>query len=186
MIIRNQSHANTGRKFWCASSVANNRVTKDGGYGMGWGYCTDSCPKTKMNKKCDVLQIHDSANPNVSHYLNSHSDEEQYLMWWSKENGWTTDFRFPENFRPNILITESCWNWKKATPDCYPTKSNFQENKNINCQTEPNKAKWIFLIEDLNNVTRPRCFENNKSFSVVNEEEVKSSLKSGHLKRRQK
>ena len=31
-------------KLWCATSVAD-CLTKNGGYGMGWGYCTDSCPK---------------------------------------------------------------------------------------------------------------------------------------------
>ena len=131
--------------------------------------------KITMNKTCDVLQIHDSDNPNISQNLTSHSDEEQYLMWWSKENGWAMDFQFPKNFTPNILITESCWKWKKATPDCYPiSKPNFQEKKNINCQTEPNKAKWTFLIEDSNDGAR--CFENDKSSSVLKEGDFKNNL----------
>ena len=131
-----------------------------------------------MNKKCEVLQIHDSDNPNISQNLTSHSDEEQYLMWWSKEKGWATDFQFPENFTSNILITESCWKWKKATPDCYPIKPKFQEKKkrNTNCQTEPNKAKWTFLIENHKDIARPKCFENDKNSSAVKEEDYKSNL----------
>ena len=37
-------------EFWCATSVAD-RLTNDGGYGMGWGYCTDSCPKVRKFQK---------------------------------------------------------------------------------------------------------------------------------------
>ena len=73
---------------------------------------------------------------------------------------------------------KSCWKWKKATPDCYPIKPKFQEKKkrNTNCQTEPNKAKWTFLIENHKDVARPKCFENDKNSSAEKEEDFKSNL----------
>ena len=145
-------------KFWCATSVTD-RVTKDGGYGMGWGYCTELCPTedspgtyplsnnynplpTYKSGTCDLVQFSfdDLEDPNNYQNFTKQSANlngrplyysmNQSILWWSNK--------------------EESWLYSTYVEETANFRPRLKIKENLNSLSFPNKTNWKNISVDGN------------------------------------